>query len=594
MGQNNTKISSKQQIVIGIDFGSGGITFAYGFLDDPKKGVFNALFEEQQQLNTNKISNEIILDENLENVLSFGNNCNNFLSLKQEKQYHHFKNIKMNLYNNVYKIKANNSNKEVDIQYIITKILKEVKIKAIEQIKKYMTNDLEEKNIHWVITVPAIWDIKAKQIMINAAQEAGLIRDDDDPSNFFALEPEAASLYYHNSPHALKKVNFNSGEPFIIFDLGSGTADIVTQRKITVNKENKFEEIYPPIGGGYGCNTINEKIINKVMKVLFGKERFNKAKEEQSKNNYEDWFEFENRIEQFKKNFNSNDQKKSSFKIDCKIFKKYCKEGVDKLIDKFNLNNEKWKLSVDDEWRINFPYTIINDLMSQLIKDIIKKYINHILEFNDIKTLVFTGGASNSPILFDLLKNSGLKISKFVKSPNPEIAIAHGSVLYSYDHNIISPRKAKYTFGLKSSVEWNEEKHKNGGIKKYDSFDKIYRCKNSFKKFITKNDNLRPDKEITHLFVINHPKINIELYKTDKEDALFCDEKDNKNNLIVTKFGEFIIDVGNDFDISKREVEVKMKMGGTFITVTAIYLKTGKTSKITCLYEDQIIKGVVQ
>ena len=96
------------------------------------------------------------------------------------------------------------------------------------------------------------------------------------------------------------------------------------------------------------------------------------------------------------------------------------------------------------------------------------------------------------------------------------------------------------------------------------------------------------------MFVINHPKINIELYKTDKEDALFCDEKDNKNNLIVTKFGEFIIDVGNDFDKSKREVEVKMKMGGTFITATAIYLKTGKASKITCLYEDQTIKSLNQ
>ena len=34
--------------------------------------------------------------------------------------------------------------------------------------------------------------------MINAADKAGLIREDDDPSNFFALEPEAASIYYHN------------------------------------------------------------------------------------------------------------------------------------------------------------------------------------------------------------------------------------------------------------------------------------------------------------------------------------------------------------------------------------------------------------
>lgn len=29
--------------------------------------------------------------------------------------------------------------------------------------------DLNEKKIHWVIEVPAIWELKSKQIMINAA-----------------------------------------------------------------------------------------------------------------------------------------------------------------------------------------------------------------------------------------------------------------------------------------------------------------------------------------------------------------------------------------------------------------------------------------
>ena len=245
---NNT-LNTKDQVIIGIDFGSCGIIFAYGFLDDPNKEIYLGKFEEQGI--NNKVSTEIILSDDLSEVLSFGNECNSYISsIKNDKKYHHFKNIKMNLYEKLYKIKANNSGKEVDIQKIITIILKEVKKKAIEQLGKSLLN-LNEKNIHWVITVPAIWDIKSKQIMINAAQNAGLIRDDDDPSNFFALEPEAASIYYHNSRHGIENDDIDKGKPFILCDLGSGTVDIVIQKKVKIGKEIKFEELHKPVGGEY-------------------------------------------------------------------------------------------------------------------------------------------------------------------------------------------------------------------------------------------------------------------------------------------------------------------------------------------------------
>ena len=133
-------------------------------------------------------------------------------------------------------------------------------------------------------------------------------------------------------------------------------------------------------------------------------------------------------------------------------------------------------------------------------------------------------------------------------------------------------------------MEW--KKHKRGGIKIYDKNDKIYRCKNLFSRFITINDNLRPDKEISHIFILNNSKGKIELYKTSRKNVTFCDEKDENKELIVFKFGEFWIDVGNKFDNSNKRVEVKMKMGRTFISATAKYCKTGDESKITCLFED--------
>ena len=96
----------------------------------------------------------------------------------------------MNLYNKNYKIKSNNQQKEVDIEYIIRLILIEMKKNIIMEIKKTKPS-ITEKDCNFVISVPAIWDLKSKQIMLEASQNAGLFEENEDTSTFFSLEPEA-------------------------------------------------------------------------------------------------------------------------------------------------------------------------------------------------------------------------------------------------------------------------------------------------------------------------------------------------------------------------------------------------------------------
>ena len=134
MGNKSSKIKEQSKgvnneghYVIGVDFGSSGTAFAYGIFGkkryEPIPGYFYG-----QTINT-KISTEIILDDDL-NQLAFGNDCIKYLSNKNNKKFHHFQNIKMNLYEKKDKIKARNSNKEVDIEKIIELILIEIKKKS--------------------------------------------------------------------------------------------------------------------------------------------------------------------------------------------------------------------------------------------------------------------------------------------------------------------------------------------------------------------------------------------------------------------------------------------------------------------------------
>ena len=161
----------------------------------------------------------------------------------------------------------------------------------------------------------------------------------------------------------------------------------------------------------------------------------------------------------------------------------------------------------------------------------------------------------------------------YVKSHNPEIAISLGSVHYAFERNIISVRKAKYTIGIGFEDDWiNDYEGKGKKIKINGNFY----CENLFSKFITKNQRIPFNQVIKNSYFMDCPTIIIDLYKSNKDNPTLIDEKDDQGNLIVDKFGEIILDVKDEYDPNKKEVIVEMKFGGTFISISAKYVKNNE------------------
>ena len=106
----------------------------------------------------------------------------------------------MYLYKNQLEITENYSNRKYDLIKVISKFLEKIRDEVINELKSKQKNIMDKSNgirlglIKWIITVPAIWSEQNKTCMIKAAKLAKLIRDDDDPSNFYGLE--AAACYY--------------------------------------------------------------------------------------------------------------------------------------------------------------------------------------------------------------------------------------------------------------------------------------------------------------------------------------------------------------------------------------------------------------
>lgn len=310
---------------------------------------------------------------------------------------------------------------------------------------------------------------------------------------------------------------------------------------------------------------------------------------ENIKDDYLEWVKFENEVELFNKSYNFTFIEKDPkyYCINCEFF--FDKQiNIEDLVNNFNQNcPENWKIRIKKGWNIEFPYKIKDDLMEELLEGVVN-YIKEISNNPNIKiqSLIFTGGGSLNPSITSKIEKKTASYLNYIKSHNPETAISMGSVKWAYDKNIISKRIAKFTLGVAKSLEWNEELHKNGGKKIFNTLTNKYDCDNLFEKFITKGEEIPSNKVISKNFLMPSPSIVIDLFKTEKENVTFCDEKENGKN-ISQKFGELYIEVKDGFDPFENSIRVDMKMGGTFISMSAIFVKTGKKASTICIFDDK-------
>ena len=566
------------KVVVAIDFGTCGTTFAYAF-NDAKDTIIYA----DWNLPKSKNSTEIILDEYNETKV-FGIDCEKYLSKESslKEKFFHFKDIKMNLYNDILMIQSTNKEQMTPINIIITKCLKYIKKKAIQDIKARRPI-IKENDIKWILTVPAIWKDKCKDIMIKAAKKAKILNR-SNVELFLALEPEAAAYEYFNNPASDKNL-ISINNPYIICDLGGGTVDITTHQRINENGKIIIEELYPPIGGYNGSTLINKEFKKRILKKIFGKayDRLMNCIQKPNENGllYSDWCDLEDQIENFKIQLSlENVKNKETERINCTIFKEFIEKNfsITQLINNYNNNcPNEWKIQKIVQFKIYFPYKIIYDLTKELMIDKVIKSINMISkEVTNIQTIIYAGSVSKNDTIREMIKKEFPNIKNHICSTFPSIAVVSGAVYFGFEPFLIYYRRAKYTIGIDCDDIWNERYNDRPEKKYWDSKEKEYFCKECFHKYIEINEKIAVNSIITKIFKMPDPKCHIILYKTNKIDAKYIDEKDEKGNNILSKFGEIFFDIGDSFDPNNREIKIELKIGGTFITAKATHIYSSK------------------
>jgi len=583
---------------VGIDFGTSGSTFSYWL---PKSSIDKESIKVKSWAGAgtaNKMETEIILDENFNKILAFGKNqCEQFIKKSQQK-FLYFSNVKMFLYKNQFQITDNYSNKKYDLIKVISKFLEKLRDEAINELKSkqksFMNKSFEEclDSIKWIITVPAIWSEQNKTCMIQAAKLAKLIKDSDDPSNFFALEPEGAACYFSMSDNAEKEIFDN---PYIICDIGGGTTDITTHERI-IDEQGKYyiNELYPPIGGANGSREINRYILEQILvQKIFSQKAFDKIQEKikiEEEENYdlkEDMRKINEDINKFKETFDLKNID-AKYKIKFDAFKDGFENepNIEELVKNYNDNiKEDWKIGIKSKksWILELPYKIVYDLFKELIIDKATAYIQKIIENlkkrnsyqKEIKSVILAGGATANLSVIDLFRKS-LPNLFVVSVEDPEIAVVKGAIYFAKNPFSISKRLARFSLGIRAEGSWNEKfEHVFGALKFYDEERKKFLCLNRFIPFYKKYQSIDVTKDgIKRKFGMNSEHCNLEFYKSDFDGPVYIVAEPNEKEKILTeKFGilEFTV---KDFDEKEPDVEIEIKLGGTFISAKIVYLKT--------------------
>jgi hypothetical protein len=103
----------------------------------------------------------------------------------------------------------------------------------------------------WIITVPAVWSLQAKETTRTCAEAAGMGKGS---TLQMISEPEAAAAY---TLHKLEPHNLRVNDNIVICDAGGGTVDLITYRIKRLPPTLQVEESGIPSGGKCGSVFLN-------------------------------------------------------------------------------------------------------------------------------------------------------------------------------------------------------------------------------------------------------------------------------------------------------------------------------------------------
>ncbi|XP_021358711.1 heat shock 70 kDa protein 12A-like isoform X2 [Mizuhopecten yessoensis] len=429
--------------------------------------------------------------------------------------------------------------------------------------------DVPESEIRWVVTVPAIWTDPAKQMMREAAEKAGIAKN----QLILALEPETASMLCKHLPavHLLsgdrtdKIETFRSGSKYMVFDAGGGTIDITVHE---VLKGGFLKEIHAANGGDWGGKKVDEAL-EELLESIIGKA----AVEHFRANEIPSVIDLHRNFEVKKKTFTGDDiGTKTSLTVSCSLlesFKEYNpgKSITDAIEENHCSTDVEWKR---DKLRLSQKKTL--SLFEQSFKHI-TDHMSDILskpEVKDCEAILMVGGYSECLLLQDAIRTVAGDIRLIVPS-DASLAVMKGAVINGHCPDTVSERVCKYTYGIGCRMVFKEGVHRED----YRVINErgVVRCENCFSSFVEKGTHIKiGTSSFSDMFTVGtsgQTGLCLELYASTSVNPLYITEAS------CQKIGAITMDMPDTSLGLDRGACVTVYFGGSEVELKAVDKHTG-------------------
>lgn len=406
-----------------------------------------------------------------------------------------------------------------------------------------------KRDIKWCITVPALWEECHRQSMEDCAEMAGLVlgpscRDTTaSPHDLITvLEPEAASIYCHNTLKLLCK-----GDTFAVIDFGGGTTDLVTHQRIGSTKRStvRVKEVSESIGGLCGGAHVDEGFLEYLRNKISTPtcecfSDFEKTYPAQVLDLLIHW----GRI---KASYNGEVECCKEYELDIPraLAKRWKRSHLKYLQTTFESDIGRAKNHVLPDYnQIQLRGSTVKRIFDKQIESIFS-LINE-RDVDSVDFVLIVGGFSESPYVRKRIMerftlgvsvphpNQSEKPSKVVFPRNPDTAVVRGAValgVLGEWESFVKSRIAKRTYGFDTTVPFDEKLHPpEYVVYQDDSKEKL--CDHIFEVVIRRGDevpfnskvefNTRP---LYRQGYSDDENIEITLYSTRERNPKFVTQK---------------------------------------------------------------------
>ena len=333
-----------------------------------------------------------------------------------------------------------------------------------------------------------------------------------------------------------------------------------------VNESGGLKELYPACGGDWGGTMVDRAFIDFIGQCI-GKKAFSEFRHTEIYDFMDFMREFENRKRSVDMHHSTDEYLLLRVPLSLRnIYRASVSEEQYQHAGRTDFSLQKDKMRLKYETVLSL-FSISKENIYEKMSDLFAQS-----SLRGVDTILMVGGYSDSLVLQNFMVET-FKTKTIIIPNEPGSAVLQGAVMFGHDPSVIAERRCRYTYGIKTTVLFNDKLHKvskrftgeDGITRAYDILDVHVKVGQNVKSGVfqpaVKYTPIRKDQKL----------LDLPLYASPRPDPLYTDDEDCK------EINSRSIDISDlQGASSDKGVDVSLCFSEPLITVRAVKRQTGE------------------